>query len=143
MAEWTEEGALRGRFADTRWLHPRCREQFTELRHRLTTDWQEGVVNVWFCPFETYRTPVRQQELHDLQKGVTGARAYESAHQFGMAVDFVPKIDGIKWSWAGNHPWDHLKKRANEVGLSRPYSWDLAHIESPLWQDWRDVMRSI
>lgn len=134
---------LETRNDDMRWLNPRCKEAFIRLSAQLRRDYQEGIVKVLFAPFEVYRTPMRQQKLFELQKNVTGAQAYQSAHQFGLAVDFVPKLDGTKWSWDGSMPWDHLAKRAKEHGLSRPYSWDLAHIEDPYWQDLRHVMRSL
>lgn len=125
-----------------KWLHPRTRPKFVQLYNTLQSDFRLGNTKTPFEPYEAYRTPHRQRKLFDLQSGVTGADLYQSAHQFGLAVDFVPKPEG-RWSWDGKHDWDWLAKRAKECGLLRPYSWDLAHIEDPHWADLRHVMRSL
>ena len=127
-----------------KWLDPRVRPTFVQLADTLVSDHRRELTKTLFKPFEAYRTPQRQQKLFDMRSGVTGAAAFQSAHNFGLAVDFVPRIEhDSRWSWDGSHDWDHLAKRARELGLVRPYSWDLAHIESPLWNDLRHVMRSL
>lgn len=56
--------------------------------------------------YETVRSPLRQSLLYAVGRvetephfgrTVTGARPYESAHQFGLAVDFA--FHPGKWSW--------------------------------------------
>lgn len=43
---------------------------------------------------ETFRTPQRQQKIFDLAKGTgTNAEAFQSWHQYGLAVDLAPESD--------------------------------------------------
>lgn len=57
--------------------------------------------------FESIRSPARQSHLYEIGRDpsaadygrtVTHARAYESAHQYGLAADLVFYVDG-KWTW--------------------------------------------
>lgn len=63
-------------------------------------------------PFETYRSPSRQNTLYAqgrtaAGKIVTKAKAWQSFHQYGSAIDVVFFIDG-RWSWDEHLPWDKL-----------------------------------
>lgn len=127
---------------DMEFCHPLYREQFKALLADLRRSFMKGELTVPFEPFETYRGPERQRYLLELKKGVTAADMYQSAHQFGLAVDFVPKPNG-SWSWDEKHPWGVLHAKAKVYGLTRPYSWDLAHIEAPIWADLRDTLRHL
>ena len=54
-------------------------------------------------PFEAFRSPRRQAQLYAQGrtlpgKIVTYANAWQSYHQYGLAVDFVFFVDG-KWTW--------------------------------------------
>ncbi len=58
-------------------------------------------------PFETYRAPERQDALYKQGRDpgssgsiVTNARAYQSWHQYGFAVDLVFGGPG-RWTWNG------------------------------------------
>lgn len=94
-----------------------------------------------FLVFESYRDP-EQQDLA-FRRGVSKARAFESAHQFGLAVDFVPFIDG-GWTWQpeDNRLWLHLSELASSFGLSTPLAWDRPHVEDPTWQRVRKLVRA-
>lgn len=127
---------------DLDFCHPLVKQQFINLAADLGRAFLKGELTVPFVPFETYRGPERQRYLYELKDGRTGADMYQSAHQFGMAVDFVPKPDG-RWSWDEKHPWGVLHAYAKKHGLLRPYSWDLAHIEAPQWADFRDILRRL
>lgn len=116
---------------DLKLLHPRCRISFIELARYLENSWSEKRTLTRFKPFETYRSPERQGELR-MKGGVTQAGPFESAHQFGLAVDFVP-WDGEVWNWDGRHDWAFLEKAAESYGLTVPISWDKVHVEHPLW----------
>jgi peptidoglycan L-alanyl-D-glutamate endopeptidase CwlK len=53
--------------------------------------------------FETWRGPVRQEELYAQGRTtrgpkVTNARAWESFHQYGVASDIAGFVDG-QWTW--------------------------------------------
>lgn len=117
-------------------LHPSCKRQFETLAETMEArPFKDDAGKAWvFLPFEVYRHPARQASL--LAEGRTRVGPYASAHQYGMAVDFVPLADGVvgAWSWqAPKEAWDYLGKVAADCGLCQPISWDRPHIESPLW----------
>lgn len=126
-------------------LHPSCRDAFQELAVDLSDQHQKEYTNVMFRAFEGVRSPLRQRYLFAQEPQVTKSDAWQSAHNFGMAVDFVPFIyeDGqYKWSWDDRHPWDFLKARAAVFGLRVPISWDRGHVEAPQWADIRWALRN-
>jgi peptidoglycan L-alanyl-D-glutamate endopeptidase CwlK len=78
--------------------------------------------------FEGYRTPERQQWLYEAGRDragiiVTKARPWQSAHQFGLAVDLA--FGGDKaWTWQG--PWDQVIDTFSRYGFES-LSWEKAH----------------
>lgn len=119
-------------------LHPVVRPAFEALGADLKASYKEGTIKTLFLPFETYRYPQRQLVL--IQAGTTKAMPYESAHQFGLAVDFVPwvTLDGIsQWSWHKDAPWKVMHMMAERHGLKAPISWDQAHVQHPRWDEIR------
>jgi hypothetical protein len=62
---------------------------------------------------------------------VTNAKAWESYHQYGLAVDFVLRL-GNQWSWDTSgtlkRHWQRLHELGREVGLE-PLSWELPHLQ--------------
>lgn len=125
-------------------VHPKALQAFQRLEQELLRGVLAGEVSVWFRPFEGYRPPDRQLAVYNA--GKSKARPFQSPHQYGLAVDFVPYIpkenltrdtnfDRVSgsWSWDDKHPWDYLDRVATQCGLSRPISWDRPHIEHPLW----------
>ncbi len=111
-------------------LHPAFREKVNRLIAALAA---EGLP---FRPFEGFRTPVRQDWLY--QQGrtrpgavVTKARAWESYHQYGLAVDFVLYQNG-KWSWetAGGRmrDWNRMIALGKAQGLE-PLRFELPHLQ--------------
>jgi peptidoglycan L-alanyl-D-glutamate endopeptidase CwlK len=92
--------------------------------------------NLPFRPFEGFRTPERQDWLYQQGRSrpgaiVTKARAWESYHQYGLAVDMVLHIDGA-WSWdvAGSRlaQWNRMISLAQAQGLE-PLTWELPHLQ--------------
>lgn len=92
--------------------------------------------------FEGYRSPIRQNHLFSQVPKVTKARAWQSSHQYGLAVDFAGlRVDsrGLiltdKWVWPdGSHTcWNELKRIAAVQGLHVPISWDYGHVEHPVF----------
>lgn len=121
-------------------LSPSCRGAFEGLAILLESEWHNGKAPHWFLPFETYRSPERQEALYIQQ--VTRARAWQSAHQVGMAVDFVIwDTEAAKWSWDSQADWAYLKAKARQFGLDAPIQWDRVHVEAPHWQDLRNAIR--
>lgn len=113
-------------------LHPKFSSVVERLAQTLTRKYEAGLLKTHFKVFETYRSPVRQ--LYLLSEGTTKAGPWKSAHQFGLAVDFVPFVDG-KWIWPPleSMEWKQLRNEANALGLLTPIAWDAPHIESPFW----------
>lgn len=72
-------------------------------------------------------------------KRVTKAKPGQSAHNFGLAFDFVPMIGG-KPEWSGKHPvWQELGAMAEACGLEWGGRWrgflDLPHCQEPNWKE--------
>lgn len=123
-------------------LHPKLSASAVTLSKDLVRCYETGRTQFRFEVFETYRSPVRQDHL--LSGKTSKAGKWQSAHQFGLAVDFVPYLSqaegealGVKagWFWPKIEDpcWEFLDNRAKLVGLSRPYGWDGPHVEHPLF----------
>ena len=113
-------------------LHPAARDIFATMTHRLEEGWKNGHTLTWFKPFEGYRSPERQDAL--FKEGTTRAKRFQSGHQYGLCVDFVPWLpDDQQWSWDLTHDWKYLREVANGLGLLTPLKWDLPHVEHPIW----------
>lgn len=120
------------READMALLHPACRADFYLLAGDLQRDFNAKVINVLFKPFETYRHPARQLEAFNQRTSRAGL--YQSPHQFGLAVDFVPWDPATeRWSWREGSHWEYLRTRAHARRLLNEITWDRAHVESPHW----------
>lgn len=120
-------------------IHPICRAQFTELNNNLARAFQADAAPQ-FAAFEGYRTPGRQAELYRQRPSVTKADAWQSAHQYGLAIDFVLWTDS-GWTWsAEHHAWNFLHEQAAKVGLTAPIAWDPAHIQHPIWLKVRKLL---
>jgi hypothetical protein len=120
-------------------LHPVLREKVRQLQDRLAA---EGIP---LRLFEGYRTPFRQRMLFDKHDGSTKAMAWQSNHNYGMAVDFVfyepEKVKG-GWHWkdTGQHRawWNRYHAIGRELGL-KPLSFEAPHLElvDSAWRDLR------
>lgn len=100
-----------------------------------------------FQVFETVRPPERQHELFAIGrdpaqpgygKHVTDAQAYQSAHQFGLAADIWPCVNG-EWQWwrADDPRWEPLIRLAPQFGLEC-LSWERPHVQMEGF-DWRHL----
>lgn len=79
-----------------------------------------------FMLFEGYRSPQRQDELYNERPKVTHAYRWQSAHQYGLAIDVVP----YPWSWSDQHDWEGMRQLAmRKYGFLCPLVWDKPHIE--------------
>lgn len=99
--------------------------------------------------FESIRSPGRQTSLYgrgrnpsapDFGRTVTKARAYQSAHQFGLAVDLVFLVDG-EWTWEEPEGgmWASFHDIARGNGCV-PLSFEQPHIQVAGF-DWRTLER--
>lgn len=126
-------------------LHPMMADRAKMLALDLLEGFRLQQTTTAFAPFEGYRSPERQNELFNKTPPVTKVIGWRSAHQFGLAVDFVAWTTK-GWSWDDNHDWKFLIDHAQEVGLGVPISWDAPHVEHPAWKQiqaiWRRALRA-
>ena len=123
--------------------HPAVRQQllsiYEEICQRLTGRAQ--------CRFtEVIRSPQRQDELYAQGRSkpgkiVTNAKAWESAHNFALAVDYCLLIDGKEASWNtvldydkdGIADWTEVANVFKEHGWAWAGDWkkfrEYAHVE--------------
>jgi peptidoglycan L-alanyl-D-glutamate endopeptidase CwlK len=90
----------------------------------------------------TLRTQAEQTALYAQGRTVPGhivtnAQAGKSAHNWGLALDFVPMING-KPEWTGKDPaWAHAISMAESRGmesLAKSAFPELAHLQLPNWR---------
>lgn len=133
---FTEPGARRRApwiaDADRRWeqVDPELRQRVLAI-HRVMAV-RHGVRMVLV---EGYRSPERQDELRR-EGRATRAGAWQSCHQYGLAVDSAP-MRGGRLQWDMEDPWTrrayHLYgELAREAGLAWGGDWrmrDYVHVE--------------
>jgi len=123
--------------------HPKFAGAAKELEEYLFDAYKSGVTKTLFKVFECFRSDSRQNSL--FAKGVSKAKAGQSAHNYGLAADFVPWINGAEaaklghgtapgWSWHPSHDYAFLKKAAEKFGLEAPIAWDKCHIQLTNWK---------
>lgn len=112
-------------------LHLKMRDPVELLLKKLRAAYESKLTEHPFELFEGLRSFDRQDHLFSI--GASKARAGQSAHNFGLAVDIVPQVNG-QWSWHATNDWPLLARLARTVGLRRNIPWDLCHIEYPGWR---------
>lgn len=118
-------------------LNPHAVPHFRVLEARLQGAHESGRTQNLLRPFEGYRPLAAQQAA--LERGTSKARPWQSAHQYGLAVDFVPYHPVTKWHWPpATHPdWDVLRALATNLGLDASLDWDRPHVVNPIWHQIR------
>lgn len=88
---------------------------------------------------EGYRSPERQAQLAAQGPAVTRASAYQSLHQWGLAADLVPLVEGRPCFDTRRVEvaltYERLGHHARILGLRWGGVWtlrDLGHVEAPL-----------
>lgn len=122
-------------------LHPKVRQTYELLAYRLEEQFKNGLSEYWLRPYEGYRSPGRQDEL--FKKGTTKAEAFQSAHNYGLAVDFVPydvKANKYWWPNADHQIWKDLRVAATNRGLVNNIDWDRPHVQHPMWYSIKGVV---
>jgi peptidoglycan LD-endopeptidase CwlK len=122
------------RDADFANLHPSVRAAIS----KVIADLQSSNIPLFF--FEGYRSPRRQHYLYqqgraadgsiiDRKKIVTYTDSWRSYHQYGLAADFVFKING-KWVWEEPSPglWDRFHAIGTRYGLA-PLNFEKPHLQ--------------
>jgi hypothetical protein len=126
-------------------LHPVCLQAFRKLTDDLERSHEQSDAQFVFRPFEGLRTPFRQEELFRKRPPVTYVGAWHSAHQYGMAVDFVPfnmRTGRYTWDDAATD-WMILRQAATARGLVNVLDWDRAHVEAPQWPEFLAAVRAM
>lgn len=81
--------------------------------------------------FEGWRSPQRQQELYlKTDKKVTNASAWNSWHQYGLAVDIAFKDDNNSWTW--DRDFKLIVPYFENEGLVWGGPGDQGHFEWPM-----------
>ena len=125
-------GVVHARNSDIGMLHHKMRESVIGLQQELSRAYELGMTKSNFKLFEGFRSPARQNDL--FRKGTTKAREWQSAHNYGLAADFVAFDEKTgQWSWAQSEDWVLLHRIAQRYGLAAPISWDKVHLEHPIW----------
>ena len=75
--------------------HPNTVDEFRQLAEMLEWGYENHKTETRFGVFETWRNPIRQEAL--LRRGNSKAGAWQSSHQYGMAVDYVPWDTRKEW----------------------------------------------
>jgi peptidoglycan L-alanyl-D-glutamate endopeptidase CwlK len=94
----------------------------------------------------TFRTDAEQTALFAQGRTVPGkivtrAKAGQSAHQYGLAIDIVPMVNG-KPDWDGGDPiWAQIGDLGQQAGLQWLGALGSSFPEKPHFQlpDWEDI----
>ncbi len=107
-------------------LHPALRNKVIQL---MIESKKRGIQLVIV---ETYRTPERQDTYYKKSRRLTRLRGGDSKHQYGVAVDILPVINGVSQY---NKPkvWKRVGLIGEKLGLRWGGRWrrlyDPAHFE--------------
>ena len=123
-------------------LDPTFRQRLLVLMHLLEGT-PAGILRI----YESSRAPSRQAALYargrdpsapDYGRTVTRAQPWQSAHQWGLAVDLVPLLDGV-WSWDSRYEqaWTTMAATAPQLGLEC-LSFERPHVQLAGF-DWRKL----
>lgn len=112
--------------ADLQALHPYFRDQVKELIARC------NAAGIQLAIVETYRTHAKQNEYKVMGKKYTSSGAGRSKHQYGLAVDVVPVVNGVA-VWDNAALWRKVGVIGEGLGLRWGGRWrkpyDPCHFE--------------
>lgn len=121
------------RDSDISRLHPAIRQKVAAIQKQLQSE------KIPFEVFEAFRTPERQAVLFAKGRTTEGPKVtwvgpWGSIHQYGLAVDFVLRINE-KWSWDDSGPeakfWERMHELAKENGMTPLFNNKGQLIEKP------------
>lgn len=127
-------------------LHPKCRQQALDAYYEAVKATPVGV-----HPFivETLRSFERSNDLYaqgrtKLGDIVTNAKAGQSYHNYGLAIDFCLMIDG-KMNWQVDANWrvvvNIFKKHGFSWGGDFKSIKDYPHFEMTFGYNWRSLLQ--
>jgi hypothetical protein len=112
--------------ADLNSLHPYFKDRIAELIFVCKSQGIELAI------VESYRTHAKQSEYFGMGRKYTRSKGGNSKHQYGLAVDVVPIIDG-KAVWENQALWKKIGLNGERLGLRWGGRWrspyDPAHFE--------------
>lgn len=112
--------------ADLNSLHPYFRDRIAEL---VEVCKKQGIE---LAVVESYRTHAKQAEYFGMGRKYTRSKGGNSKHQYGLAVDVVPIVDG-KAVWENHALWKTIGVNGERLGLRWGGRWrapyDPAHFE--------------
>ncbi|MBX2966696.1 MAG: M15 family metallopeptidase [Cyclobacteriaceae bacterium] len=112
--------------AELQALHPVFRDKVVQLIERCA---QKGIE---LALVETYRTHSKQAEYKGMGKAYTRKGAGRSKHQYGLAVDVVPVVNGEP-QWENKALWRKIGITGEQLGLRWGGRWrhpyDPGHFE--------------
>lgn len=128
-------------------LHPKFAPIVKRLYQHLLATHEAGRLQFRFEVFEGFRHFGRQVGL--VSEGVSKAGPWMSAHNYGLATDFVPYLTkeqarelarpaGWYWPEVSDPAWKILKEQATIAGATCPITWDKPHVE---FLGFRDMLK--
>jgi len=99
---------------------------------------------------QALRTFPEQDALYKKRPKVTNAKAGQSYHNYGLAIDFCLQIDGKDISWDTVKDFDGDKKSDwfEVIAVFETYGFksgksfnDLPHFEMTFGYNWRDLLK--
>jgi hypothetical protein len=112
--------------ADLKSLHPYFRDKISKLIVNCKAKGIELAI------VESFRTHVKQAEYYKMGKKYTRSAGGKSKHQYGLAVDVVPMING-EAQWDNINLWKKVGVEGEKLGLRWGGRWkspyDPAHFE--------------
>jgi hypothetical protein len=107
-------------------LHPYLRQKVNKLIEQCH---EKGIE---LAVVETYRTVAKQNEYKSMGKKYTRSVGGHSKHQYGLAVDVVPMVDGVA-QWDNLRLWRKIGAIGEQLGLRWggrwKYPFDPGHFE--------------
>lgn len=114
-------------------LHPLMWNEVHGLLARLADVAKEEPWFPEFTLFEGYRSPERQALM--IARGRSKAKPWQSAHQYGLAVDLLPVVFGkLTWSVPGD-VWTRLAHEVLPFNMICPIGWDKPHCQHVIFKD--------
>lgn len=103
---------------------------------------RDGLNPLVYCTFRSLEEQERLYQQGRITPGaiVTNAKPGQSAHNYGLALDFVPLVGG-KPDWSGKHPdWEACILIAESHGLESASRWtrfrEKPHLQMPNWRQY-------
>ena len=112
--------------ADLQALHPFFRDKVLLLMNRCRAQ------GIDMAGVESFRTHAKQAEYFSMGRKYTRFKGGRSRHQYGLAVDVVPIVNG-KAEWKNKRLWKKIGITGEKLGLRWGGRWktpyDPAHFE--------------